>query len=136
MALFKALRGDSSRISTDITPFHDGYAYLTTDDGGFYIDAATSSGNQRIRINPKDRNVTCTLLATGWSGGSQTVAVDGLGAEQNGEASLPQNISAEALSAARAALLRVTGQAAGSITITAEGETPTVDIPILVVIYE
>ena len=34
MALLKALRGDSSRISTSNTPFHDGYAYLTTDDGG------------------------------------------------------------------------------------------------------
>ena len=53
MALLKALRGDSSRISTSNTPFHDGYAYLTTDDGGFYIDATTAKGNERIRVNPK-----------------------------------------------------------------------------------
>ena len=39
MALFKILKGDSSRISTDVTPFHDGYAYFTPDDGGFYIDS-------------------------------------------------------------------------------------------------
>ena len=136
MALFKALRGDSSRISTDVTPFHDGYAYLTPDDGGFYMDAATSDGNKRIRINPKDRSVSCTLLATGWSDGGQTITVEGLGAEQNGAAGLPQSITDEALNAARSAMLRVTGQAAGSITVTADGVTPTVDIPILVIIQE
>lgn len=136
MALFKALRGDSSRISTDITPFHDGYAYLTPDDGGFYMDATTSEGNKRIRINPKGKSVAGTLLASGWSGSSQTVPVEGLGASQDGAAGLPQDISAEALGAARAAMLRVTGQAAGSITVTADGEIPTVDIPILVYMQE
>ena len=33
MALFKILKGDSSRISTDVTPFHDGWAYFTPDAG-------------------------------------------------------------------------------------------------------
>lgn len=52
MALFKTMRGPSSRISTDVTPFHDGYAYFTPDDGRFYIDAADSGVNKRICINP------------------------------------------------------------------------------------
>lgn len=82
MALFKALRGDSSRISTDTTPFHDGYAYLTTDDGGFYIDATTTNGNQRIRINPKAKVCSVTLSASGWSNKIQTVAVNGILADQ------------------------------------------------------
>lgn len=57
--LFKILRGPSSRISKDKTEFHDGYAYFTPDDGGFYIDAATESTDpdgavqqKRIRVNP------------------------------------------------------------------------------------
>lgn len=57
--LFKILRGPSSRISKDTTEFHDGYAYFTPDDGGFYIDAATESTDpdgavqqKRIRVNP------------------------------------------------------------------------------------
>lgn len=50
--LFKILKGDSSRISTDITPFHEGYAYVTANDGGFYIDMSNSDGDQRMRINP------------------------------------------------------------------------------------
>ena len=66
MALLKALRGDSSRISTSNTPFHDGYAYLTTDDGGFYIDATTAKGNERIRVNPKAKGRTVTLPVSGW----------------------------------------------------------------------
>ena len=82
MALFKPLRGDSARISTDITPFHDGYAYLTTDDGGFYIDATTNSGNQRIRVNPKVQGRTITLSASGWSNHTQTIAVPGVLADQ------------------------------------------------------
>lgn len=35
--LFKILQGDQSRISLDITPFHEGWCYVTT-DGGFYVD--------------------------------------------------------------------------------------------------
>ena len=68
MSLFKILRGDSSRISTDITPFHDGYAYFTPDDGSFYIDINTGTkdapNNQRIKLNAKDAE---TLLGASLS---------------------------------------------------------------------
>ena len=54
MALFKPLLGDSSRISLDITPFHEGYVYFTT-DGFLYVDVnigtQESPNNQRIQIN-------------------------------------------------------------------------------------
>lgn len=53
MALFKILKGDSSRISTDVTPFHDGYAYFTPDDSGFYIDSEDNGIQKRHRINPE-----------------------------------------------------------------------------------
>lgn len=45
MALFKVFRGSSKDLPSVI---HDGYAYLTTDDGKFYIDTS----NKRILINP------------------------------------------------------------------------------------
>ena len=51
MAIFKILKGASSRIDTDITPFKEGYAYFTPDDGGFYIDAVVDDSDKRIRIN-------------------------------------------------------------------------------------
>lgn len=51
MGLFKILRGDSSRISTTVTPFHDGYAYFTPDDGKLYIDAQVGSEQKRICVS-------------------------------------------------------------------------------------
>lgn len=52
--LFKILHGDDSRISTEITPFHEGYCYVT--HGGYiYVDinvgTVESPNNQRIKLN-------------------------------------------------------------------------------------
>lgn len=41
MALFKILRGESSRLNS--APLNDGFAYFTPDNGRFYIDVALSS---------------------------------------------------------------------------------------------
>lgn len=134
MALFKILRGDSTRISTDVTPFHDGYAYFTPDDGGFYIDSEKDGVQTRHRINPEFSSdaVSATLSASGWSGKQQQVSVQGLLAEQNGVISLAQNVTDEQYTAAMNANLRVSGQGAGYLTITAVGTVPTVDIPVSV----
>lgn len=47
--LFKILHGDASRISTDITPYHEGYCYVTY-DGEFYVDM----NNERVKLSAKD----------------------------------------------------------------------------------
>ena len=44
--LFKILHGDASRISTEITPYHEGYCYVTY-DGYFYVDM----NNERVKLN-------------------------------------------------------------------------------------
>ena len=46
--LFKILHGDASRISTSITPYHEGYCYVTH-DGYFYVDM----NNERVKLNSK-----------------------------------------------------------------------------------
>lgn len=51
MALFQILRGKAANLANKA--FHDGYAYLTPDDGAFYIDAETDGVQKRIRINPE-----------------------------------------------------------------------------------
>lgn len=51
MALFQILRGKAANLAGKA--FHDGYAYLTPDDGAFYIDAETDGEQKRIHINPK-----------------------------------------------------------------------------------
>jgi len=70
--LFKILKGDSSRISMDVTPFHDGWCYYTSDDGGFYIDSVDESGaKKRTRINPAP--YVKTFSASEWRNGTITV---------------------------------------------------------------
>lgn len=50
MAIFKAVKGNSEKL--DAKEFHDGYAYLTTDDEKLYFDALTETEQKRILINP------------------------------------------------------------------------------------
>ena len=138
MALFKILKGDSSRISTDVTPFHDGYAYFTPDDGGFYIDSEDNGEQKRHRINPVNSSgstaVSATLLSGGWSSGEQTLQISGVTAESNGVIGLSQSVSDAEMEAAKNAELYVCGQGTGAITIAAYGETPTRDIPVVVIL--
>jgi hypothetical protein len=138
MALFKILKGDSSRISTDVTPFHDGYAYFTPDDGGFYIDSEDDGEQKRHRINPVNSGgstaVSATLLSGGWSSGEQTLQISGVTAESNGVIGLSQSVSDAEMEAAKNAELYVCGQGTGTITVAAYGETPTRDIPVVVIL--
>ena len=54
MALFKMLHGDESNISLDMTPFHEGWGYITH-NGYYYVDlnigTTESPNNQRIKLN-------------------------------------------------------------------------------------
>lgn len=133
MALFGVCRGGSARL--DQQSLHDGWAWLTTDDGNFYIDATDDNDAlRRIHINPKSGGVPGTLLASAWVNGTQTVSVSGLGANQNGNVGLSQSATKAQASAASKAKLRISGQSAGTVTITADGDVPEIDIPIAVVL--
>jgi hypothetical protein len=78
MSLFKILRGDSSRISMDVTEFHEGYAYFTPDDGGFYIDAIADDEQKRIRVSGAKSGKTTwgQLKSDGTSWGSLAGVTD------------------------------------------------------------
>ena len=137
MALFKIMRGASSRISTDVTAFHDGYAYFTPDDGGFYIDAEYNGEQKRYRINPIGAGsvaVNATLLASGWSAGQQTIEVQGVSPDTNGFIGLSQTVTDAEMESAKNAELYVCGQGQGTVTIATFGETPTRDIPVVVIL--
>jgi hypothetical protein len=92
--LFKILHGDKARISTDVTPYHEGYCYVTH-SGEFYVDM----NNERVKLNAKDAETlggqsldsilsstvdkisTISLPASGWTTAtnvySQVVSVAG-----------------------------------------------------------
>ena len=48
---------------------------------------------------------------------------------------LVYSASAEQRDAAREAMLSVVGQSANTLTISADGELPSVDIPVMIIIY-
>lgn len=62
--LFKILRGDESRISLDVTPFHEGWAYVTH-SGNYYVDmnigTVEAPNNQRIKLNAANAETLCGI---------------------------------------------------------------------------
>lgn len=132
MALFKILRGNSSNLNN--ANFHDGYAYFTHDDEKFYIDSEVDGEQKRTLINKGSSAVEATLTATAWSSKKQTIQIDGLKAASNGVIGIAQSISDSAMTAAKNAEMYIDNQADGAITIAAAGDTPTVDIPVVVTI--
>lgn len=74
MSLFKILKGDSSRISLDRTPFHDGWCYFTNDDGGFFIDSIGDSGVQKRTKIGGFACFTKVFDAQDWVDGRMTVS--------------------------------------------------------------
>lgn len=75
--------------------------------------------------------VSATLLASAWVNGQQTISVTVM-ADQNGYVTLPQVFSDAQYEAVVGAEMFVTAQADGSITISCRGDTPQIDIPILI----
>ena len=139
MALFKILKGDSSRIDLKTTPFHDGYAYFTPDDGGFYIDSEDDGVQKRIRINPPASGstaITATLFASGWVSNNQTLTIDGLTEESNGVIGVVHDITSDEMEAVKSAELYVRDQGFGTLTIAAFGDAPTCDIPVVVILMD
>ena len=67
--LFKILKGDKSRISLDITPFHEGWCYVTT-DGGFYVDMNIGTPEAPIykRIETTSKSAYQIAQAHGFEG--------------------------------------------------------------------
>mgnify|MGYP005973241539 FL=1 len=84
----------------------------------------------------KSASVECTLVASSWVGVdapfTQELVVTGLGSVQNGNISVAHSATFEQREAARDAKLCVTGQADGKLIISADGEMPEVDIPVVI----
>ncbi len=138
MSLFKILKGDSSRISMDITPFHDGWCYFTSDDGRLYIDSEDNGMQKRTCINPTSggasKAVTGTLTKNGWVSGQQTLLVAGLQENQNGVIGIAQEVTDPQMEAAKGAELYVCKQVNGALTVACFGDVPQIDIPVVTIL--
>jgi len=83
-------------------------------------------------------SVSATLAAASWVGSAapytQAVTVAGMTSTKNGNVGVAQSATAAQRTAARAAQMSVTSQGTDTITVTADGTLPTVDIPITVIL--
>ena len=81
-----------------------------------------------------------TLLANEWEeldGKTiQSLNIEGLKANQNGNISLSPLASAAEREEARNAILAIHSQAEGILTIVADGETPTINIPVVITMID
>lgn len=112
----------------------------------FQVALAEASGHAADKNNPHGVTaaavgarkqvpaVTVTLSSSGWTSGQQTVAVSGLGATQDGIAQIAQTATTAQRTAERRALLAISGQAANQLTFHIDGETPSVDIPVTIIL--
>ena len=73
------LSGDSSRIDFTNTPFHEGYCYLTPNDGGLYADVVVNNVNTRVRISDTSgKQDTLTFDSAPASGSTNPVTSGGV----------------------------------------------------------
>ena len=85
-------------------------------------------------------SVEAVLSSSAWSGDSapytQTISVSGMTADINGIIGIAKGASENVREAARYAALAVTGQAAGTLTISADGVLPEIDIPVSIIMWK
>lgn len=116
------------------TKFKDWREKMNGSDNSNMVKIDTALGEKA----QKSDQITGVLSASAWSGVdspfTQTLAVAGLTANQNGTISVAQNATIEQRDAARMAMLAVIGQTDGALTIAADGEMPDIDIPVVVIL--
>lgn len=112
---------------------------LTSQMAGYVSDAqeaAQDAADAATAISAYGTEVAVTLTAAGWTGAAapyaQTVAVAGLLANSYGDIGPANSATAAQRAAYRSALIAVTAQADGSVTLVADGDKPAVDIPAVV----
>lgn len=112
---------------------------LTGQMAGYVSDAqeaAQDAADAATAISAYGTEVPVTLTAAGWTGAAapyaQTVAVAGLMANSYGDIGPANSATAAQRAAYRSALIAVTAQADGSVTLVADGDKPAVDIPAVV----
>lgn len=98
---------------------------------GHVVDAENAAEG----IGAYGKEVEAILFASGWSGSgpyTQTVSISGANEDSFGNVGLPESATKAQRDEARGSNLFVSDVGAGTITVTADGSKPTIDIPVLV----
>ena len=79
----------------------------------------------------KAQSFLITMSASSWSSNTYTISNEAITQSASGDVKISQAATDEEFDAWMDSMMRVTAQSAGSITITARGDVPTIDIPVL-----
>ena len=85
----------------------------------------------------KTTSINTTLTVAGWGGSNpavQRLTVSGIDSNTNGTISITHTATKEQRDAANAALLGLSGQGTNYLDVYAEGDVPTIAIPVTIVI--
>ncbi|MCI1965895.1 MAG: phage tail protein [Oscillospiraceae bacterium] len=123
------------------TDVSGGIAGYDTANAHYADTAAHITANERTSWNAKPDKSTmaaATIPASGWTGDaapySQAVSVDGVTDTSVNEILPDSDITAEQLESLQGANIQDGGQAAGSITLLAYGDKPTIDLPVRIIV--
>lgn len=123
--------------------------YLTSDNNEKFRDwrekmNGTEDSNMIKIDNALGEKAKCsvaiytTLFASAWNGANapftQELSIEGLTSEQNGVIDIAHNATSEQREVAREAMLAVTSQDNGKLVISADGELPVSDIPVVIIL--
>lgn len=141
-SLSNNIDANNSRVTDIQSDINSVKTEMDTQIGAINADLNTKIGAINSAVESKaDKSVSveADLLSDAWEGESapysQSVNTEGVTAECNGSASLSSRATSEQRNAARDAWLAISSQGDGVLTIAADGEKPTIDIPITIILF-
>lgn len=109
--------------------------FISRDAANGGTDLSLVTTGEKYEWNKQASSViSVTLDASSWSVGTYTVTNSAITATCNGYIGLSSSATATQRKACRDAMMTITAQAAGSLTLTADGTVPTVDVPIDIIL--
>ena len=133
-------------IGLHVTPDTDIVKNVLTWRGEIAGDEPTSNmmiidaeiNNLKDNKAAKSIAVSGTLYANAWIGAdspfTQEILISGLTQNHNGFMSLSHDATAAQRDVARESMLTITGQTDGKLIVSADGELPSLDIPVTVIL--
>ena len=121
-------------VNSDV-PANATFISRTAASGGTDLSLVTTGEKYEWNAKQSSYVINVTLAAASWSGNTYTVTNSNISATCNGYLGLSASATATQRAACRGAMIVITAQSAGSLTLTADGTVPSIDIPIDIILF-
>lgn len=109
---------------------------LALDSALGYEEYKASVSWNGITDKPSISNsISITLSASNWSNGTYTITNSAINSTVNGYLNLAPSATVAQHNAANAASITITAQSTGNMTLTARGDVPSIDIPVILTLF-